>query len=256
LPVVSKSENEGRNSMRRICGVALLLAAAGVAQADVLQLTSVKDNTLYHSTTGALSNGAGEAFFTGKTQQGQIRRGLLAFDLSGLPAGAVITDVSLTLHCSAAAPAGAPTMVSLHRATANWGEGTSFSDPGGLGAPATPGDATWLHTFFDTQFWATAGGDFAGAASGTQNVENPGVYTWTGGGLLADVQAWLANPSTNFGWLMKDGEGVNGSARRFDSRESQIAANRPLLTITYIPTPGVTTVAAAAGLLAARRRRR
>jgi hypothetical protein len=241
--------------MRRLSGIALLLAA-GVAHADVLQVAPVKDNTLYQSATGSLSNGAGEAFFSGKTQQGQIRRGLVAFDLSGIPAGAVITDVSLRLHVSAAAPAGAPTMVGLHRVLSNWGEGTSFSDPGGLGAPATPGDATWLHTFFDTQFWTNVGGDFAGAASATQNVEIPGFYTWSGAALIADVQSWLSNPGSNFGWLVKDGEATNGSARRYDSRESQDPANRPQLTITYIPTPGGAGVLAAAGLLVARRRRR
>ena len=37
----------------------LLAAAAGGASADTITLTSIKDNTLYISPTGTLSNGAG-----------------------------------------------------------------------------------------------------------------------------------------------------------------------------------------------------
>ena len=47
----------------------------------------------------------------------------------------------------------------MRRALADWGEGTSFGL--GAGSPATPGDATWLHTFYNTDLWTNAGGDFS-----------------------------------------------------------------------------------------------
>ena len=48
----------------------------------------------------------------------------------------------------------------------------------------------------------------------------------------ADVQAWLENPSTNFGWLIKDEiESSATTARRFGSRED--AVNSPRLRIEY-----------------------
>ena len=71
----------------------------------------------------------------------------------------------------------------LHRVLSDWGEGTSGAggDPlhmgGGGGSPATAGDATWLHTFFDTSFWANPGGDFSSTASAARSVDQPGFYT-------------------------------------------------------------------------------
>lgn len=50
--------------------------------------------------------------------------------------------------------------------------------------------------------------------------------------MLADVQAWLDQPETNFGWLMlSQAEQSNFSARRFASREDTHRA--PLLTLGY-----------------------
>ena len=60
------------------CG---LLAFAPAALADVVTIAPNKDNTLYESATGSLSNGAGEHFFVGRTDVisgGAIRRGVIA----------------------------------------------------------------------------------------------------------------------------------------------------------------------------------
>lgn len=67
------------------CAVALLSCAAllgAAARADVVQIGAVMDNTLYEEDTGALSNGAGEYCFSGKTgalAEGRLRRAVLAF---------------------------------------------------------------------------------------------------------------------------------------------------------------------------------
>ena len=55
--------------------------------------------------------------------------------------------------------------------------------------------------------------------------------------MVADVQSWLDNPASNFGWLvLGDETDHRTTAKRFDTRES---ASPPMLTIQYIPGPRV-----------------
>jgi hypothetical protein len=232
---------------------------AGLASADVLSSTSSRDNTLIESSIGGVSNGVGAGMFAGRTAQANnsIRRGLLAFDISSIPAGSTIDSVTLRLFVNQTSSGTAD--VSLHRVLASWGEGASNSGAsgGGSGAPARANDATWLHRFSPGTFWAAPGGDFTSTASAVIPVDNFGAYEWTGAGLVADVQAWLDNPSLNNGWLVRGDESASSTAKRFATREEAIEDQRPLLTITYtVPTPGAAGVLAGAGLLAARRRRR
>jgi len=67
----------------------------------------------------------------------------------------------------------------------------------------------------------------------SQMVGAIGQYTWSSAQMVADVQGWLDNPATNFGWLMLGDESVFLTAKRFDTRES---ASPPVLAITYIPS--------------------
>jgi hypothetical protein len=67
------------------------LGCAGAASAATVTLAPSKDNTLIETSpaVGELSNGQG-AIFAGRTNQAagsSLRRGLMAFDLSSLPAG-------------------------------------------------------------------------------------------------------------------------------------------------------------------------
>jgi hypothetical protein len=217
---------------------ALGWSAASSASAAMISIFPSKDNTLYEydPAEGDHSNGAGFHFFAGENGEGEVRRGVLAFDIAGtIPPGSTITAVSLTLNMSMT-PAG-PETVELHKLLADWGEGTSHAPMGeGDGAPATPNDATWRHRFFDTVFWTTQGGDFSATVSANQMVGGVGQYTWSSAQMVADVQGWLDNPASNFGWLLLGNESVAGSTKRFDTRES---ASPPVLTIQYVrATPG------------------
>ena len=79
-------------------------------------------------------------------------------------------------------------------------------------------DATWIHTFYNTSFWTTPGGDFSSTPSATTTVGGANsTPTWSGSGLVADVQAWVSNPASNFGWVIRTNETSNGNARRFNS---------------------------------------
>src|SRR6266545_570955 len=234
----------------RVPGAALVAVAslalagmvpAGPAVADTVTLGTSKDNTLYQSATGSLSNGAGSYFFVGRTDAAQIRRGVLAFNVAGsIPAGSTITSVMLTLNLSRTRDSSSRT-VELRRLLADWGEGTSNADvQEGAGAPATTGDATWIHRFYNTVFWGSSGGDFSGTESATNDsVGGTGDYTWSSAQMVADVQSWLDNPSGNFGWIVLGNEVQNLTAKRFDTKENGTVGDRPELTITYT-TGGVT----------------
>jgi hypothetical protein len=212
---------------------------AGSANAAIINITPSKDNTLYEydPAEGDLSNALGFHFFAGENALGEIRRGVLAFDIGGsIPAGSTITSVTLSLNMSRTALSD-PRTVELHKLIADWGEGTSMaSGEEGDGAPATPNDATWRHRFFDTIFWMTEGGDFSSVVTASQSVGAIGEYMWSSAQMVADVQSWLDNPASNFGWLVLGDESTSISSKRFDTRES---ASPPVLTIQYTPGPRV-----------------
>jgi hypothetical protein len=218
----------------------LIFIGVSLASALTISIIPSKDNTLYEfdPAEGDHSNGAGFHFFAGETAMSELRRGVFTFDIVGsIPPGSTITAVSLTLNMSRTLLETAR-IVKLHKLLAGWGEGTSHA-PGeeGDGAAATTNDATWRHRFFDTIFWAMQGGDFSATVSASQSVGPIGPYTWSSAQMVADVQSWLDNPASNFGWLVLGDESTLGTAKRFDTRES---ASPPVLTIEFtrgIPTP-------------------
>jgi hypothetical protein len=204
---------------------------------QTIVLTPSKDNTLFRTVSGSTSNGAGVHLFAGTTRTLSIRRALLAFDVaSQIPPGSQIRRATLRLQVSMTIAG--PQPMTLHRVTADWGEGASNagSSNDGDGATARTGDATWLHRFFQNQLWTTQGGDFEAAADATAVVQDSG--TWeTSDGMVARVQGWLDQPATNFGWLIRGNENQDTTAKRFDSREIQNVSRRPALTIEFLPVP-------------------
>jgi hypothetical protein len=131
-----------------------------------------------------------------------------------------------------------PQSHTLHRVLAAWGEGTSVSDEGG--GLASPGDATWSHSFYDTVEWVTPGGEFAASPSASTPVGDAGSYSWgTTPELVADVQAWLTDPGGNFGWILVGNETTTQTVKRFNSRESPNAIARPRLVVDFSPPTAV-----------------
>ena len=230
------------------------------AHANVVTIGTSRDTTIYSDNTTA-SNGAGPHFYVGNTQSGGARRGLLAFNIAAaVPVGATITSVSLTLYESKGQfPDG---VFDLHKLTKTWGEGASNAgDPGGTGAAAQAGDATWADNVLSTAQWNVPGGDFDSArVSSTQIVGGAGQsYTWPSTStLVADAQAWLNSPLTNFGWIMLGDEANPGTAKRFETKEAFNSSQAPALTINYsVPEPASIGVVAIGliGLTARRSRR-
>lgn len=252
------------------------LPCATVAQTATF--VPAADTTLYEN-SGAESNGVGDWLFAGRTAQPGTprRRALLRFDLSSIPADAVVQSVSLRMTMSRTITSDVP--VGLYRAIGSWGEGSSNANAQeGIGAPATPGDATWTLRVYPATAWTSPGGDAAATASATTVVgAMTGPYTWASTpALVADVQGWIAAPDTNAGWLLRVDESAPApNAKRFNSRQNPNAASVPQLTVTYVaggvgppPDPGpagipalgpaglVLMAVALAGLATVRLRRR
>src|SRR5436190_18316531 len=120
-----------KRRMRKVRRGQLLCALAAVvapiaARAGTITVGASKDNTLFENATGALSNGIGDGVFVGKTgfDNGTLRRGVMAFDLSSVPTNAQVSSATLTLSSIRAI---LNSTVDLHRALADWGEGNSNS---------------------------------------------------------------------------------------------------------------------------------
>jgi hypothetical protein len=83
--------------------------------------------------------------------------------------------------------------------------------------------------------WTNPGGDFTAASSASlafNSTQPLGAYTWSGGTLVQDVQAWLDGTMANDGWLLLGNEATHGTARRFGTRES---TTPPDLHVDYTP---------------------
>ncbi len=230
-----------------LCAPALLVALFLIGIWDPLlhaqiqvTLGASKDNTLYQDTTGSLSNGAGQHFFAGRTSAGFRRRALVAFDIAGnIPQRSMILSARLTLNMSRTSSLGQ--RVDLHRVLADWGEGTSVgAGDEGSGAAAATGDATWIHRFFNTQTWSSAGGDFPPTPSDSLIVTGIGNYTWgSSSAMVGDLQLWLDSAFTNFGWVLIGNETSPQTTKRFDSKDDVVDSLRPKLVITYQEVLGV-----------------
>lgn len=205
------------------------------ANEQTKQIEASKDATLIESPEGNLANSEGESIFVGRTGQteGSTRRGLIAFDFAGaIPPRSRIVSVTLTMKSQKTARGGSST-VELHRVTRGWKEGPTSA--GAPGTPAQPGDPTWIHTAYPAGRWAKPGGDYVKALSAKSATEGD-VYTWSSTPkLVADVQAWVNSPKTNFGWILIGDESEPATARVFYSSESTDTTLRPQLTVIFRP---------------------
>ena len=215
---------------------AVQFPSAAAPTPHTITLTPSKDNTLFETTDGSISDGIGPHLFSGTTASFSRRRALVAFDLaSQIPAGSTVTSVSFTMQVSKTIAA--DQTVELHAVSQDWGEGASNAGAGrdGGGAIAKNGDATWLHTFFPDKRWTRAGGDFASAVDAAVSVFGAGDnVTWpSSAAMIARVQAWVDQAATNFGWIVIGEEASPGTTKEFASREQVPATVRPALTIDY-----------------------
>lgn len=242
--------------MRFLVSAVLFAASMAMTQnqalAEVVELTPVADNTLFEDPQGDFSSGAGEYLFFGKVgPDGDelLRRALVRFDVSAIPANAIINSVTMHVTINKVPSSGALSdSATLHRVTEPWGEAGSAHPfgAGGQGAPSEMGDATWIHGFYDTTPWSTPGGAFepeilSSAPFSTLGVEE--ITFASTDALMAEIKSWLVNPSSNYGWIILGDEGTSKNARRIASRECvdepSCFEDPPTLVIDYT-VPSVT----------------
>lgn len=234
-----------------IATVALIFASPAMAQSqlftfeqDVAGYTGFADTTIFSESDN--SGGGTDGIFSGTINQltfdgqKQHRRALIKLDLTSIPAGWIIENVSLQMTVAMSGGNFGDIDYSLHRVTAAWGEGSVVGPSGGgYGAAADPGDATWLSSQFGASAWNTPGGDFAATPSATTAVGVANTdAVWSDPGLIADVQLWVNAPSANNGWLVLSSlEGTQQRIKRFHSSEA--VQFRPVLTVLAQPAPAL-----------------
>jgi spore coat protein A len=195
------------------------------------------DNTLAQELPDN-SSGQCDSIFSGLTDNGAgtARRALLQFDIAAaIPPGSIINSVTLNMAVTRGTNHVDSTFT-LHRVTTAWGEGANTCGVrgGGQGEPALAGSATWNSAVHNLNpAWGNPGGDFDPTPSGSSLV-NTATPVWSSTvAMVTDVQDWLDNPSTNFGWILIGDEVNKTTTRRFDSREGAIPAT---LVVDYTCT--------------------
>ena len=254
-----------------VCLAAVAIAWADPAQAERRVLTPVADSTIFSTVQGgagydAISDG-GPNVWVSTTAGNVVRRGLLRFDLSGIPQGSRITSAQLKLT-QLRARAGHD--IAVHKVLASWQAAASTAGDFGQGVTALSGDVTWSHRSYPTQPWAQRGGDHVPQASTTANVSATSTFTYTWPStpqFVADVQSWVDQPSANHGLILIGDEVNSQSAKRFAGAEFGDAEVVPMLVVDWVPPeptqadgdvplPAWALCALGAGLLAAVRARR
>lgn len=220
----------GENSMKSWrAPFCLLFAAAslqaGTSHAATAVLTSTQDTFIMNN--AASSNLGNLTRFAIEGDISQLKRSLLLFDLSSIPAGATITSATLTLEKISSDIA--TDSISVHAITRSWVEGDG-----------TAGSGTTWNTYDGASSWTTGGGDFNVTASATTVVTAAaGPQDWD---LTSLVQDWVDSVQVNYGVLLKR-EPEAKSAQPLHYFSSRELTPAPQLTVVYsLPMPDITVL--------------
>ena len=215
-------------STRTFAALLALFAATAtrIAWAATTNLFPAAD-TYIRDSTPASNFGVVTPLLVGISATGTPRqRCLFRFTIDGIPADAVVTSATLRLIA-----VGGPREAfdfDLNRLLVDWTEGgASWATR----LPATP----W------TEVGGAAGTDFVASPSATAKLSPVPIQVAVGGqpvtndfnspGMVADVQLWLDDPATNFGWILHVTGGQFASGRQLASREH--ATLKPVLIVEY-----------------------
>lgn len=141
---------------------------------------------------------------------------LMKWDLTSIPAGKTVTNVTLTFNITDVS-SNVYELYALRRAwtetVATWNKATSTVNWSTAGASNTTSDR-------ETAILGT----LSASATGSKTI------TLTAAG-IAKVQAWINTPSTNNGFIIQDY--ANSDGLDLSSSEATTITQRPIITITY-----------------------
>lgn len=249
------------SSLKTTLALAATLALPAALSAESLTIYASGD-TFIRSDNPTSTAGSGDfRLLVGETASVTANdfRALFNFDLSTLPANAIITSVAFRLRVQDNdTNSGTATLaLNLHALTQSWTEGSSSWNNAATGTP-----------------WTTPGGTFDSTVLSSASVptkgSTPATYTWNTSAALVNLVQTGANTNSVVGLLLKDSDetGLLRELVRFISKDetgSTLQIHRPQLVIEYtigstVPEPasaaalfGLAGLSAAVGL---RRRRR
>jgi len=192
-----------------------------------------QDATLYESNEGNIANSKGQYLFIGKTNNGDLRRALIRFNLSTeIPSDATIDSVFLSLSMNKTQNAAQD--LRIYPVLGAWAEGTSdASSNEGKGTSATDGDPTWTYRVYPDTLWNNEGGDIGEEILFEGSIQGSGSYSLKGtDNFITLFNQWRKGDMPNYGMMLIGNEdSQNRSSKRFASAQFSGSANRPSLTV-------------------------
>ncbi len=196
--------------------------------------------TFLRADSPAWNSGARDQMLAGKKTGGYSFRPVFSFPLTGIPANATLSSISLDLWTDTAGVGSVGTL-ELRELTATPVEGTGSSSTDAANGAGT--GATWTNRT-QTTAWTTAGGDFnatilssvpgfSGTATNTQKT-----FPSTSSFLSIGQTALTAGQPLNLLLISPISEsGANDIYTRLTSDDSTLTAQRPRLTLTWSASP-------------------
>ncbi|MCZ6672714.1 MAG: DNRLRE domain-containing protein [Verrucomicrobia bacterium] len=215
-----------------VSGIVTVTANAGANTDGAVMQVEIPvstDTTLFEMVTDQ-NMGTALTLIVGRINQnvGGRSRVLLRFDIkSAIPAGVTIQSVRMQFKVTAANNA-TPVSLTLHPMLRGWVD-----------------KSTWNHASHPDGEWASLGGgkgkDFSSVISGMTEIEGLAEYEFASTRrMVANVQAWLDNPTGNHGWMLRSkSEETQRSARRLISSEDP-SRKGPRLIVAYTKLPNST----------------
>ncbi|MDZ7615808.1 MAG: DNRLRE domain-containing protein [Patescibacteria group bacterium] len=147
---------------------------------------------------------------------------LLKFDISDVPAGAIIQSATLSIKVT-------NTIEEAYLAvlTSAWDASTVTWNTFGAGGPGAGGGITvGVDTLADPLFLGSFFGTTTPNTTPMQQID-----------VTAAVQSWIDNPGTNQGWAFVRADTNKGAFVASKEANALYTSERPMLTISYIPEP-------------------